>query len=296
MEATPLTLNGLLETSGIDLREVVVFRHRPYEADLNKVFDWIVAERRDLFECYQDTHGPRAEAALTKARYVASFIRYRPKQALFVGLYQIDEKRSLSMDEYVARPLHRELMQHGMSGQTSSIGRDSVIEFSMSDTGWNADWSQKLIIEWPGLERSWYRWADRNTFKIKAIAEDALLLGKISSWEELSLDRSQISLLPASWCAAMSQWRGIYLINDRSDGKQYVGSAAGQENILQRWQDYSRTGHGGNKLLKLRDSANFTFSILQLVSPAMPREEVCEIESTWKKRLLSAAPNGLNEN
>lgn len=292
----PLTLNALLEASGVDLREVIVFRHRPNEPSLNKVFDWIVSERRDLFDSYQSTHGRNTEAALCRARYVASFIRYRPKLALFVGLYRIDGQRKLTIDECVGRPSHRELISLGMSGEMSGVGRESVIEFSMTDSGWHSDWIQRLIIEWPGLERSWYRWAYRNVFPVSAITEEKILVGRLPGWEELSLDWAQLKLLPQGWRNAMTQWRGVYLINDRSDGKQYVGSAAGQENILQRWLDYSRSGHGGNKLLRDRNPEDFTFSILQLTSPAMPIDEVCGIEATWKRRLLSAAPNGLNEN
>ena len=83
---------------------------------------------------------------------------------------------------------------------------------------------------------------------------------------------------------------------DRNDGKQYVGSACGSENILQRWRDYARTGHGGNKLLRGRDPRNFRFAILQRVSPDLPEGDVVRLEVTWKKRLGTLAPAGLNEN
>jgi len=291
-----LSLNGLLEADGFDLRRTLVFRHRPWEPALNKVFDWIVAERRDLFDCYQSTHAANTEAALGRAAHLASFVRYKPKMALFVGLYRIDARRVLSVDEYQSRPLHRELMRLGMGGHKASDGRETVIEFAMSDTGWNADWSRRLIVEWPGLERSWYRWADRNTFSIAAIAEEPLLVRSMPDWHDLSLDWHQIAVLPAGWRAALSQWRGVYLIIDRSDGRQYVGSAYGRENILQRWLEYARTGHGGNKLLRARDPANFVFSILQRVSPDLPDAEVVAIENSWKLRLRSRTPDGLNEN
>src|SRR5690606_14580064 len=124
-------------------------RHRPYESALNKVFDWIVAERRDLFDCYQSTHGANTESALRRARYVASFIRYKPKTALFVGLYSIDDQRPLSVNEYQDRALHRELVSLGMSGFKASDGRETVIEFQMADTGWHSEWSQRLVIDWP---------------------------------------------------------------------------------------------------------------------------------------------------
>lgn len=291
-----LTFNQLLRFSGIELRDVVVFRHRPWEPALNRVFDNIVNQRRDLFDCYQSTHAPNTEAALSRARYVASFIRYRPKLALFVGLYENLGQRHLTVTEYQSRPLHLELMSRGMGGHKASDGREKVIEFDLRPTDWRNDWSERLIIQWPGLERSWYRWADRNEFSVEAIAEHSCLVQPIPSWDELTLDWQELALVPQHWKAALSQWRGVYLIIDRSDGKQYVGSAYGAENLLQRWKEYERTGHGGNKSLKLRDPTNFSFSILQRTSPDLPDSDVIALEGTWKDRLRSRAPFGLNEN
>jgi hypothetical protein len=296
LSAPPLTLNELIRLSGIETRDVLVFRHRPAEPQLNRIFNWLVAERADLFDCYQSNHGARTEAALANARYVAAFIRHTPGTALFVGFYAVASSRRVGVEECMDRPLHRELMSLGMTGIKATEGRDSVIEFTMPLTGWHTEWRGRLIIRWPGLERSWYRWADRNEFSVDAIATESLLVQAMPPWDELSLAWSDLPLLPSSWRAALGQWRGIYLIIDRSDGRQYVGSAYGGENILQRWSGYARTGHGGNKLLRERDPTAFQFSILQRVSPDLPDGDVIRIESTWKDRLRSRAPNGLNEN
>lgn len=292
-----LTLNQLIEASGLDPSRVLVFRHRPYEPQLNKIFDWIVAERLDLFECYQSTHAPNTESALERASHVVSCIRYKPKQALFVGLYELSgTNRVLSLTECVARPLHQELISLGMSGSKATDNRLSVVEFGLELTKWQAQWSGKLIIEWPGLERSWYRWLDRNTFPVAAIAEESRLKGPMPVWSDIALDWHQLAILPSDWRAALSHWRGIYLIIDQSDGLQYVGSAYGTANIMQRWSEYARTGHGGNKGLRSRDPNQFRFSILQRVSPDLPEAEVIALENSWKERLRSRAPFGLNEN
>ncbi len=163
-------------------------------------------------------------------------------------------------------------------------------------TDWHAEWRGRLIIRWPGLERSWYRWADRNEFVVEAIAQESLFTRAMPHWDELAIEWNELALLPSAWRAALSQWRGIYLITDQGDAKQYVGSAYGTENILQRWTEYARTGHGGNKLLRDRDPENFRFAILQRLSPDLPDADVIRIEQTWKKRLGTRSPNGLNEN
>lgn len=292
-----LTINQLIEASGLDQARVLVFRHRPYEPQLNKIFDWIVAERLDLFECYQSTHAPNTEAALEKASHVVSFVRYKPKQALFVGLYELTgTNRVLTPAECFARPLHQELMALGMSGSKATDNRIGLVEFGLKLTEWQAQWSGKLIVDWPGLERSWYRWLDRNVFPIAAITEESRFRVPVPNWSDIALGWHQLAILPSDWRAALSQWRGIYLIIDQSDGLQYVGSAYGAANIMQRWSDYARSGHGGNKWLRPRDANNFRFSILQRVSPDLPEAEVIALENSWKERLRSRTPFGLNEN
>jgi hypothetical protein len=296
ISSPPLTLNELIRLSGIATEEVLVFRHRPNEPPLNHIFSWLAAERADLFDCYQSNHGQRTESALARAHYLASFIRHTPGTALFVGFYEVASSRRISIEECMSRPRHQELMSLGMTGIKATEGRETLLEFSLPLTDWHADWRGRLIIRWPGLERSWYRWADRNEFVVAAIAEESLLRPAMPPWEELSLAWNQLSVLPSGWRTALSHWRGVYLIVDQTDGKQYVGSACGAENILQRWMDYSRTGHGGNKLLRQRDPANMRFAILQRVSPDLPDAEVVQIERTWKERLRTRAPHGLNEN
>ena len=294
--SAPITLNELLERSGIDLKEVLVFRHRPFEPALNRAFDMIVSERPDLFECYQDCHGARTEASLLKAKYVASLIRHAPGSALFVGLYEVRSHTRLTPDEIISRPKHRELMGFGMGGVTATQGRESIAVFEMPLLPWHVEWSGKLVVRWPGLERSWVRWADRNNFEVEAIVLESLLTRRLPAWDDLMIDWNEIALMPTHWQSAIGQWRGVYLITDNSDGKCYVGSACGSENILQRWRDYAKSGHGGNVNLKGRSPANFRFAILQLVAPDLPREDVVKLESRWKLRLNTHAPAGLNAN
>ena len=117
-----------------------------------------------------------------------------------------------------------------------------------------------------------------------------------SGWNELVLTWEELGLLPAGWKSALREWRGIYYIFDASDGKGYVGSAYGHNNILGRWQHYAASGHGGNKLLKRRNPRDFQFSILQRVSPDMADDDVIRVESTWKERLHTRKPFGLNDN
>ena len=59
-----IELNHLLATQAIDPEKVLVMRHRPFEAELQKVLPWLAAERPDVFNAYQQTQGERVENAM----------------------------------------------------------------------------------------------------------------------------------------------------------------------------------------------------------------------------------------
>ena len=132
----------------------------------------------------------------------------------------------LTHDDYWRVSANIEMRDFGMRGPS----RESILWFGLAPTAFYKDCKGRLIVYWPPPERSWWRWADRNRIAV--------------------------------WKAALSQWRGIYFIFDESDGKGYVGSAYGTENIVGRWLSYAAGGHGGNKELRNRDPARFRFSIL----------------------------------
>lgn len=163
-------------------------------------------------------------------------------------------------------------------------------------TPFYADWKGKLIVRWPPPERSWWRRAHRNEMPILAILQDSALDASMPPWDEISLTWEQLGVLPTRWKSVLAQWRGIHYIFDTSDGKGYVGSACGKGNLLGRWLTYATSGHGGNTQLRKRDPKSFRFTILQRVSPDMDADDVNRPESTWKERLHSRQPFGLNDN
>ena len=117
---------------------------------------------------------------------------------------------------------------------------------------------------------------------VSTIHEQSILDAAMPRWDELRFTWDELKVLPSKRKAALSQWRGICFIFDESDGKGYVGSAYGTENIVGRWLSYAAGGHGGNKELRKRDPTHFRFSILQRVSPDMEPAEIIRLESAWK--------------
>jgi hypothetical protein len=290
-----MELNDLLRGKGFDLQKILVLRHRPTEHDLRGVLPLLAADSPDLFNAYQQTHGPKVEKAMLSASYVASFIGHEPGRALYVGLYKIGKTKPLTHAQYWRVPAYIELKKLGMQGFTGTK-RPACLWFDLQLTDFYSQWKGKLIVDWPPPERAWWRRAHRNVMPIHAILEDGALDTAMKRWDELDFSWGQLAALPKRWQAKLAEWRGIYYIFDTSAGKGYVGSACGSENLLGRWRNYATSGHGGNRLLKHRDPQHFRFTILELVAPDEEAEEVIRLESSWKERLHSRHPAGLNDN
>ena len=94
------------------------------------------------------------------------------------------------------------------------------------------------------------------------------------------------------------------MITDLCEGKQYVGSATGENGmLLQRWSNYIENGHGGNKKLKEiveqkgfdYIKQNFQYSILENYNARTDKNLILNRESYWK-RVLGTRAFGLNSN
>jgi len=115
---------------------------------------------------------------------------------------------------------------------------------------------------------------------IYSILEESAFEAHMPPWNEIVLSSDELGILPLHWKTVLTQWRGIYYIWDVSDGKGYLGSADGKDNILGRWEYYAASGHGENRPLENRNAINFRFGILQRVSPDMASEDVIHFENT----------------
>ena len=293
-----MDLNNLLRVKDMNPQHVLVLRHTPKEPMLRRKLPQLAAEKPAVFNAYQQTQGPEVEKAMQRAKYVASFIGHEAGRALFVGIYAVGQAQPFTREQYWNVPALLELgNKYGMKGFCpEEENRSSILWFDLSLTEHYAPWKGKLIIKWPPPEIRWFRWSDRNEMLILAILRESELEETIPNWKKLDLTWQELSDLPRSWEDALRQWRAIYYIFDKTDGKGYVGSAYGDENLLGRWRNYAKSGHGTNTLLLDRDPQNFLFTILERVSPDLDGDDVIRLESTWKDRLHTRAPSGLNGN
>jgi hypothetical protein len=288
-----IDLNDLLVKTGLDPRRVMVMRHRPTEKGLRHVMQWLAADRPEVYNAYQSNHGETVEASLSKATHLVSFIGHEPRRAVFVGVYAVNGYQHVSAAKFWEMPHNSTLRTLGTKGPKD--GRASLW-FDLRLSEHLQSLKGRLVIEWTGIERSWWRWAIRNTLPVYAIHEESLLVQALPSWDALVLSWQELQMLPPSWKQALAQWRGIYFIYDKAAGLGYVGSAYGADNLMGRWTNYAATGHGGNRLLRSRNPEDFVYSILQRVSPDMDADVVIAIENSWKERLHTRTPQGFNDN
>lgn len=288
-----LDFNTLLEKADLDPAGTLIVRHVPVEKSLKRVLPWLVVERPDLWLAYQRIQWKTLEKAMTKAEHVASFIGDDGAGATFAGLYRIGTWKTLDFAGYQAFPGNAELEQLGMTGRSEDMPECLAFELEPLDH-W-LEWIGRLTITWPKPYRQWWRRGGRGSFPVRTIESESRFARGLPDWKDLVLGWTELQCLPASWKAALAQWRGIYFIYDTGRKAGYVGSASGAENLLGRWTDYAKSGHGGNRELRASDPTNLQFSILQLTSPDLEVAEVVALESSWKARLHTLS-HGLNAN
>lgn len=286
-----MDFNTLLQSADIDPATVLVLRHSPKEAALFKVMPWLITDKPSTFNTYQQTQTPRVEKQMSRCKYVAAFFGHEGDKAAFVGLYERKGEKWITREQLSRKPEHKELLKYAVD----DTGPERLwFDLQLTDTF--AGWQGKLIIRWPKPALVWSRWADKNTFTVDAILEESVFAEQLRDWRDLVFTWDELNLMPKRWKDVLRHWHGVYFIWDEKDRKGYVGSACGSQGIYGRWVNYMKSGHGGNKLLKLRKPNKFQFSILEWTPSDVEESEILRRESLWKKRLHTRAPFGLNDN
>lgn len=167
-----------------------------------------------------------------------------------------------------------------------------------------SDLEERLVIDWGSSTISWcQKRIDKEIVEILPEGYAKTFFGYdhvILMFDELEkiVKNPDVN---RQWKIMLSNVYGIYLILDKTDGKQYVGSAYGKDGIWGRWSHYVNTKHGDNKILKdLLDEdeeryKKFQFSILKVVPNSTLHEQVIQLEKITKEKLGSRV-FGLNAN
>lgn len=217
--------------------------------------------------------------------YVFSFW-YEGKVAEFIGTYKLGQP---IIDK----------VKYPETGKK----RDRYRFPDMKEIDFLTEYKNRLIIKWTNPSANYGRWIDDNKFEVCSIKYQAdNSIGKLpSDYYKINLKFQQVVKLfeypvdNSDWLDYLSNRSGVYLILDKSDGQQYIGSAYGTSGFSGRWHEYANSGHGGNKDLKSKDPNNFQFSILHETLNTIDKEKIIEIETMFKNN-LGTKVHGLNNN
>lgn len=267
----------------VETSEMRLLRHTNREIDVLSTFN----ENLPKFEAYQ---GFQKEKAFGKAKNIAAFSALPNNEALFLGVWNIVQYFPVN----TVLESHKDLLQeHDLPAEWENqyAYYETKLEVLTNHL------SQRVIISWGRAAISWLQRADKAVLEVRR----EMSREPFTSYNNLHLaftDLVQIvnnQISNKSWVDALSSVNGIYLINDNSTGKLYVGSACGARGIFQRWSEYVATGgHGGNQALLGLDPRYLTYSILEVLHPTLGQTDVVRIENQWKARLGTRKNGHLN--
>ena len=280
-----ILFSDLLIARGFDVTSSFrMVRHKLPNHIMEKLID------NDLLEQYQCINGKER----FECDYVVSFIAKESTKALFWGVFKvngkINAKKAGTIDKYV-----KELYDNNLT---------SAVYYLLEKQKGFEDLEQRVIIDWGS---STIAWVQKNCnkevieIKPKGFVEDfSGYLDFILSFKKLEqiVNNSDANY---TWKSKLSSVSGIYLILDKKTGKQYIGSAYGENGIWGRWKNYVKTGSGGNDLLidlqknNKKYKYNFQFTILQTLPSNLKSDEVIEYEKLYKEKFGSRV-FGLNKN
>ncbi len=225
--------------------------------------------------------------------FVLSLIYYSKDVWLFGGVYRVTGEPTL-----IERPAENwegwKYSTELVDCQTDLIGRVFV------------SYKKEYRQSYPNLEMTPENGMKPRDMCISSILDKRVSITDFMGFDQVNIDYETLQVIVRdsipSWKSALSNVKGVYLIADKSTGKQYVGSAYGDECIWQRWSAYARDGHGGNRELKELLKANganyrynFKYSILEVCNMNLGNEYIIGRETYWKE-VLQTREFGLNGN
>ncbi|SDH65374.1 GIY-YIG nuclease family protein [Roseospirillum parvum] len=273
------SFNDIITRRGYPLKGSKMLRH-----DKTAVAEW--RQSRSSFECFTSYHrGDHWTPYGPKVVYAFQFLPISNGAAIFVGAHKI-------LDTWIVGDGERKPVLWDanclLKPEPNHYAYDLEV-LSVFD-----DLIERVLIDWgPGV-KAWHQWAERRPkpiIELRADAEEAEFPGFAAFQSSIE----DVTLMPRTWQAALSNVQGVYLLVCPETGNLYVGSATGERGFMGRWASYATDGHGGNKLLKNRKRVNYAVSILEVASPDMSSEDVLRREAAWKAKLGSRA-HGLNAN
>lgn len=282
-----LGLHELLRSRGFtpDAKRVKIVRHKDSRYDVETM------RSQGWFDLYQSIQGP---SVYEECDQIVVFIGEKGNAARFIGVYDVGARSAAELS-----PLPKDCPFRDWSSPGNW-------RYQLEKRSGFEDLEDRLVIDWGKAALAWHQW-----FRDRAVIEvrpQGRALPPFRDYLRVHLTFKELRQLVAAadahrdWVAGLSAVGAIYLIVNGPSGEQYVGSATGVGGLWQRWRDYAKSGHGGNKQLQnLCETPGtgcpdgFKFSILETFSRNLVRKEARFMEAFFKNKLGTRA-FGLNEN
>lgn len=241
----------------------------PVPNDVANLYELYIYHR-DLFDKYQSE---QLKGRFDGIKYMVIFLGEKGTKARLLGVYEIKGRR----------PSH-------ISPDEEILDLAYVSDFAILE--------EKVIIDWGKSTVSWHQYYD-NIKYVHSIEEGMTKADGtpvFRGYSDVVLNHHQLVQVinDKEWEGRLKAVNCIYLIVDKSNGKNYVGSTYGSDRIFGRWSMYADTGHGNNVLLAelIKNDPqyhikNFQWSILEVLPSNVTEYEAVDRESLWKRKLLS---------
>lgn len=260
-----------------DVERIRLIRHKDSRKEKNiggKIYENslydIYLYENDAFMTYQ------SEQLVKKFKnvdYIVSFIGEESTSSRFVGVYK----------------------NNGILQMLPDYKGESLARFDIQEISGFELLKERVIIDWNNPVQWLQHYNEMPVIRIdRGLMENNLPV--FVRYEDVMLNYTQLKTLINSnnpeWKSRLESCNCIYLILDKSNGKQYVGSTYNTKGIWGRWSEYAKTGHGDDvELKKCIDSdpkyaeKNFQWCILETLPIKILPEQAIERESLYKRKL-----------
>lgn len=249
-----------------DNRKVKIIDGKEYT---NSLYD-IYLNDNEVFMNYQSE---QVKKRFMDVDYIVAFIGEEGVASRFVGVYK----------------------NMGLIKEIGDYNDEVLAKFDFQEVGGFELLKERVIIDW----RNPVSWLQNYINEMPVVRIDRGLkednIPVFSRFEDVLLDYNQLSRIfetnNIEWKSKLESCNCIYLILDKSNGKQYVGSTYNKQGIWGRWAQYAATGHGGDKDLKPLLEAdpnyarkNFQWCILETLPLKILEEHAIDRESLYKRK------------
>lgn len=214
------------------------------------------------------------------------------------NFWNYEKKKSYSMDDIVigfAEIEKGKYLLFDISIVTKDLNKLNAVGYEYKKIDKYEKYFGRVVVRYHNKSQNLVRRAESliHEMEVESILPDVYSNDVFPGYENVNISWNELkrNINKESWKTALKNQKGVYLISDTKTGKFYIGSAYGKEMLLNRWNSYLKTGHGGNAELKSLNfdyvKENFHYSILEIYKSTVDNETVIKRESWWKQILLS---------